>query len=318
MTAFRKELLQEAVDMYDDVVRRNPGEQTLGLGVALNNQTLVQYLLGEMTQAADSAQRAEATLSALQPTYEARRALADARKQLGVVDFAAGRLAEGLEKTEQSVALYQALIVERPDDQDTRFQLVLATVNLGNFAMQRDPDGAIARYREALGIVEGLRKQSPANPYYSEWQARTTSNLGLILTQTGKIEAAIAAQREAVAAAEQITDEFLKLDALATCRNNLAEALGSANNTAKAEPIFRQALGDYRTLAGRFPNEIDYQWSVAMVLTNIAALTNQRGSARKHSTSLMRPRRPSSTSPPRWERMKSSRCTDRRTSGCAS
>ena len=95
--------------MYDEVVRRNPGEGSLGLGEALNNQTFVLYLLGEMPQAVASATRAEATLSGLQPTYEARRALADARKQLGVVDFAAGRPQEGLKKTEESVALYRAL-----------------------------------------------------------------------------------------------------------------------------------------------------------------------------------------------------------------
>ena len=74
------------------------------LGEALNNETLVQYLLGEMPQAVDSARRAEATLSGLPPTYEVRRALADARKQLGVADFAAGRHAEGLKKTEEAVA----------------------------------------------------------------------------------------------------------------------------------------------------------------------------------------------------------------------
>ncbi len=104
LTSFRKELLHDAVEMYDELVQRNPGEGTLGLGEALNNQTFVQYLLGEMPQAAASARLAEATLSGLPPTYEARRALADARKQLGVVDFAAGRHAEGLKKTEEAVA----------------------------------------------------------------------------------------------------------------------------------------------------------------------------------------------------------------------
>ena len=127
----------------------------------------------------------------------------------------------------------------------------------------------------------GFARTSPAKPHYIEWQARTMSNLGLILANTGKIEAAVATQREAVAAAEQITDEFLKLDALATCRNNLAEALESAKDPAEAEPIFRQALADYRTLASRFPNDIDYRWSVAMVLTNIAAVADQRGRARE-------------------------------------
>ena len=136
-------------------------------------------------------------------------------------------------------------------------------------------------YREALAILDGLCKESPANPHYPEWQARTTSNLGLILTDTGKIEEAIETERKAVTVAEHITDTFLKLDALATCRNNLAEALEYAKRPAEAEPIFRQALGDYRTLASRFPNDIDYRWSVAMVLTNIAAVADQRGGTKE-------------------------------------
>src|SRR5262249_22048644 len=139
LTAFRNELLHDAVDTYDELVRRNPGEGTLGLGVALNNQTLLQHLLGEVPQAIASARRAEAILSGLRPTPEARRALADARKQLGVVDFMAAQPAEGLKKTEEAVVLYRALVRERPDDQDIRLQLALATVNLGNYAMQRDP-----------------------------------------------------------------------------------------------------------------------------------------------------------------------------------
>ncbi len=101
--------------------------------------------------------------------------------------------------------------------------------------------------------------------------------------------------------------------------NNLAEALEYDKNPAEAELIFRQALGDYRTLANRFPNDIDYQWSLAMVLTNIAAVADQRGRAKqKRLTSSKRPRRSSSTSPPRWARMKISRGTDRRTCRYAS
>ena len=137
LTAFRSELLRDAVDMYDELVRRNPGEGTLGLGEALNNQTLLLYLLGEIPQALESARRAEAVLAALPPSYESRRALANARKQLGVVGNAAGEPAEGLKKTQDAVTLYQALLREKPGDQDVRFQLVLATVNLGNFAMQQ-------------------------------------------------------------------------------------------------------------------------------------------------------------------------------------
>ena len=106
-----------------------------GLGQALNNQALVRYLLGEFPQAIASQLRGEAVLAALPPSYEARLALADARKQLGVLYHFADKPAEGLTKARDAVSLYQALIRERPSDQHARFQLALATVNLGNYAM---------------------------------------------------------------------------------------------------------------------------------------------------------------------------------------
>jgi serine/threonine-protein kinase len=276
LTTFREELLRDAVGMYDELARRNPGEGTLGLGQALNNQALIQYLLGEFPRAIASQLRGELVLAALPPAYEARLALANARKQLGVLYHSAGKPSEGLAKTRDAVSLYQPLIRQRPSDQNARFQLALATVNLGNFAMERDPDAAVARYRDALALIAALRIESPANPRYSEWEARTTSNLGLILVETGKSEAAIAAQRQAVALAERIADDFLRDDTLAMCRNNLAEALEQAKRPADAETIFRQSLKDYRTLADRFPNDVDYRWGVAMALTNLAAVVLQQ------------------------------------------
>ena len=208
--------------------------------------------------------------------YEASLALADARKQLGVLYYFTDKPAEGLTKARDAVSLYQALIREQPSDQYARFQLALATVNLGNYAMERDPNTAIARYREALALIAALRSESPANPRYTEWGARTTSNLGLILVGTEKTKAAVATQREAVALAEQVADEFLRLDALATCRNNLGEALQKAQRPAEAETIFGQALKDYRTLAVRFPNDVDYRWGLAMALSNLAAAMLQQ------------------------------------------
>src|SRR5262249_52118783 len=85
LTAFREELLRDAVGMYDELVRRNPGEGTLGLGEALNNQALIQYHLGDFPRAVATQIRGETLLAALPPSYESRRALADARKQLAVL-----------------------------------------------------------------------------------------------------------------------------------------------------------------------------------------------------------------------------------------
>ena len=148
LTTFRNELLRDVVGMYDELVGRNPGKGTLGLGRALNNQALVQYLLGEFPQAIASQLRGEAVLAALPPTYESRLALADARKQLGVLYYFTDKPAEGLTKATDAVSLYQALIREQPGDQYARFQLALATVNLGNYAIgtrSRDGDRPLRR-----------------------------------------------------------------------------------------------------------------------------------------------------------------------------
>jgi hypothetical protein len=38
-----------------------------------------------------------------------------------------------------------------------------------------------------------------------------------------------------------------------------------------------QSLKDYRTLADRFPSDMDYRWGVAMTLTNLADVVLQQG-----------------------------------------
>jgi hypothetical protein len=111
--------------------------------------------------------------------------------------------------------------------------------------------------------------------------AQTRSNLGLILAENKKTEAAVATQREAVATAEQISDEFLRLDALATCRNNLAEALDQAQRPAEAEPVFRQCLRDDQALAGRFPDDVEHRRGRAMVVTNLAAVPMKQDRSRE-------------------------------------
>jgi serine/threonine-protein kinase len=277
LTSFRNEWLHDAVEMYGEFATLNSGEGSLGLGVALNNQALLQYLLGDIPSSADSAHRAESLLATLSPTYEVRVALGDAQRQLGVIDHAASKTEDGLKKTQDAITLYQTLLQEKPSDQDVGFHLALATVHVGNYAIGRDPAGAIDRYREALDLLAKLRSENPTVPRYSEWEARTRSNLGLILADIHKIPEAIATQRDAVAVAEHVTDDFLRLDALAACRNNLGEALEVAQLLAESERVFRQSLNDYRTLASRFPDDTEYRWGVAMVSTNIASVTNKQG-----------------------------------------
>ncbi len=107
MNAFREGLLRDAVATYDEVARRNPGGGSLGLGQSLNNQALVEFLLGEFPKALATQIRGEEVLATLRPSYDARLALADAKKQLGVLYHYNGKHAEGVAKTREAVALYQ-------------------------------------------------------------------------------------------------------------------------------------------------------------------------------------------------------------------
>ena len=45
----------------------------------------------------------------------------------------------------------------------------------------------------------------------------------------------------------------------------------------ESELVFRQSLNDYRTLASRFPNDVEYKWGVAMTLSNIGEVVDRLG-----------------------------------------
>ena len=180
-----------------------------------------------------------------------------------------------MRKTEEAIKIYQALVTgEARDDQGLRFQLAMAIGEPGEFRHGgASPDVAVGPLPRGEWASSPRSGRMPRPTRYIEWEARVGSNIGLILTEEAqKADATIAIQREAVAAAEQISDEFLRLDALATCRDQPGRGPGIGGTTADAEAVLRQALQDYRTLTGRFPGDIDYRWGLAIVLTDLAAV----------------------------------------------
>src|SRR5206468_1607537 len=117
-------------------------------------------------------------------------------------------------------------------------------------------------------------------PLHVEWDARTRSNLGLLLSEMGRKDEAVALQAEAAAMANRIVAayprEITLLDALAACQNNLGEALEQVGRLDEAEAAFNASLAPYRTLAQRFPDETEFPWGIAMVQTNLANIQIRR------------------------------------------
>ena len=142
------------------------------------------------------------------------------------------------------------------------------------------PDQGVAQYRAALDQMAILRRASHDAPLHVEWDARTRSNLGLLLSDMGRKDEAVALQAEAAAMADRIVaahpGEITLLDALAACQNNLGEALEQVDRLDEAEAAFNASLAPYRTLAQRFPDETEFPWGIAMVQTNLASIQIRR------------------------------------------
>jgi tetratricopeptide (TPR) repeat protein len=279
LTVFRENLLRDTAEALESIVRENAGIGSIELGTALNRRVLVRNLLGENAGALEDSRRAEAVFAALPPSPEARSGLAEALLQSGRLLAALGRPAEGRPLTERAIALLRDLVSERPDDTATRFRLARAELNLGNFdSLEGQPRRAIAQYRKALDHLASLRKHAGDRPQYIEWEARTRSNLGLILADPPK---AVETQTEANELAERLVaaqpGAIRALDCLGACRINLGEALLGAGRLAEAEAAFQRALEPYQTLATRFPDETEPVWSVALIRTDLAEVLGRLG-----------------------------------------
>ena len=213
---------------------------------------------------------------ALYPSDPARIGLATARQQSGRLLFALQRPEDGRARTEKAIALFRKLVAERPDDVDTRFLLARTENNLGNFLMAMDPERAPAQYAIALEQFAQLRRATNDSPLYVEWDARTRSNLGLVLAGLGRIDESVATQTEAAQMArhvvETLPDEIQLLDLLSTCETNLGQALQKAGRLDDAKRVFLAALPPYQQLAVQFPEETEFHWEVAMVQTYLASV----------------------------------------------
>jgi serine/threonine protein kinase/tetratricopeptide (TPR) repeat protein len=280
LTRQRSDILETIAADLHEVVRENEGLGSVELGTALNHESAALFLLGKPHEALEASERAQAVFAALPPTYETNAGLAAAQQQSGRVLAALNRPDAGRDLTEKSIRRFRHLIEQNPDDADTRFRLAKTVVNLGNFLVESQPDRAALQYQEALDQLAILRRASQDGPLYVEWDARTRSNLGLLLARLKRNDEAIALQAEAAAMANRLVaaqpDEVTLLDVQATCLNNLGEALEQAGRYENAESAFRDALAPYRKLAQRFPDETEFRWGIAMVQTNLAAIRMHR------------------------------------------
>jgi serine/threonine protein kinase len=281
MTKERAEGLRDLAQTLEFVVRENNGDGSIELGSALNGLAAIDLALGEIQPAIDASRQAERLFSALPPAFESRLGLASAQLQTGRLLYREGKLAEGEASTREAVEALRALVTERPDDQETRFRLARAEVNLGNFAREDRPEAAVAQYQQAIEQWEVLCRPATVQPEHLEWYARTLSNLGLLMTEKGNPAGAVPILSDAVARAEHLAElvpgDKGALDNLGACRDNLGETLTAAGRPAEAIPVLNGALQAYQAQARRFPEETEGPCGAAMVQTSLAQALGRLG-----------------------------------------
>jgi tetratricopeptide (TPR) repeat protein len=132
--------------------------------------------------------------------------------------------------------------------------------------------------RRAIGLWDKLVEESPRDPYYRRWLAKSC----VILCAVGadSTEGERLGQR-AVELHEGLIKEFPGVPThryeLATAWNWLARNRLKADRDADAMAAYRTALGLFDRLAIEFPDRPDYYSSAGNVLVNLANAARERG-----------------------------------------
>jgi tetratricopeptide (TPR) repeat protein len=143
------------------------------------------------------------------------------------------------------------------------------------------PRPAIAAYREALGLMKGLRRAYPDRQEYARDEAELLCDLGISHKETDQSAEAERAYRRALAIQEPLAarpnPEDADLNSLARTRMNLAMCLRDGPRVGEAHALFLQALVAWADLNRRFPTNRYHQESLGICAIDLGCLNSALG-----------------------------------------
>ena len=248
------ESLRQARELLEAIRRDNPRNPRILSVLASLNGTMgrTQYGLGRPDEALKTFEAnhlIHLDLVALEPGVPKNHAdLAGNEYSQGLLLATVGRSEESLRNYGSSLARRRQLVAEHPDV--ARYRLDVAAT-LGNIAAHWFDAGnnracAAGYYQEATTILEGLVRDYPAVATYSEFLARSRTNLAATLNELGRNAEALAIARAAeplaerrVRAAPGVVQHRLDLAFILTSQGTYSIGLRRAD---EAEPLFRRSL----------------------------------------------------------------------------
>jgi len=173
---------------------------------------------------------------------------------------------------------------EHPGDRTVRarHQQLLAHANLGHVLQDAgDGHGALAEYRAALGLADGLAADEPANPEWRHEQSANHRRVGEVYEIQGNQAAALAERRAALAIDEQLlrdqpTNPTAASDRLQS-KLDIGRALAAQGDLAAALAEYRGALAIAEDLRTRQPADPTRRREVFMCHSDLGAALLTKG-----------------------------------------
>ncbi len=276
-------------EIYDALTHSAPGNPEYAQQVAVSHREM-GYALAKLGRFAEAESQVRGALEIQQPLVAShpqdaslQRELSLSLDRLGVLLKNLGRLQEAEAETRRALAIRQRSVDSFPKDQRARMDLARTYMGLGNL-LNAFPDrksGAITAHRKAVGLLEELAAEFPAEILLRQELAIAASNLGqAILSDDRPAEAEPFLLRslrlaEELAASAPAVPEFQRSVAIAL--SNLGIAYKDSERWQQAEDTYRRALEIHTHLADRAPKVPDHQNEVAGAIVNLARIHLIRG-----------------------------------------
>jgi tetratricopeptide (TPR) repeat protein len=285
--AVRKQLLQDALRFYEDLLAEQSDDPDLRRETAVAYRRLGQ-ILEELMQSARAEQAYGESVTRLRDLAAAFPAEAAYRFDLGVSLMRHAAVHDLLDHTAEAEQGYReaADILARLADQSRepayRKELGRTLVYLARVLTKVKRDEEAGGYlHRALALNRELVAEFPGDPVYRQELAATCSNLGNHLDAVGKKAEAIPWGEEAVQIMERLVaenpaDPGLRYE-LAGWSMNLGIKFADLGKVRQAEDVYHRCQEHFRKLVADFPSTPQYQFYLGSLCTNLGHLLKREG-----------------------------------------
>jgi tetratricopeptide (TPR) repeat protein len=218
---------------------------------------------------------------------EYRKASGTTLNNLGLLLKNLGRPREAEQAYGQAVTILKKLADDFPRDSACHADLAFTYINLGvlldeapgrSIELAADRPNrlreAATAYEKAVSIFEQLVAADPTDQWHRDGLARSRSNLGNVLRDSGRHSEAEESFRKALTIRNQLVADFPAIPSyrqgLAIALNNLGILLKNTGRAQEAEELYGQAVTVHRQLAATFPAVPDHQNEAAGAMVNLA------------------------------------------------